>query len=344
MDERIDDIDVEVAGMGLYGPAEVHAMIQASVESENRDNPQAHIQLLAMDELAHYLATHQEEGRTQLIVYDRNHYMTADILVQNGTKSCVLLDAANDPRYLAAENCFNAAGFETYTACGFSFSDRNLQTDVYSCPLFALDHAVQFAHTTDTLHSAVKTRSDEINSFFWDVLPPNFLWNIQSLSLRDMYVANYPMDAKQPMHNAISFSTYIEQGLFTDRNGIQRNDSINVHVFDTAEIVYITQQREQALAQMDAKIDEIMAKKKPDHQQIASLCAIREELLQSPDLSNKEELIQQFDAIANPPKTSMFRSAMQYIRGEKNPADKSKIVSASNEDPAPSRSHRSGKL
>ena len=344
MDERIEDIDIEVAGLGLYSPEEVHAMIQASVESENRDNPSAHIQLLEMDDLANYLATHQEEGRKQLIIYKGNHYMTADILVQDGTKSCVLLDAANDPRYLAAEDCFNAAGFETHTACGFSFSDRNLQTDVYSCPLFALDHAVQFSHTTDTIHSAVKARSDEINSFPWDVLPPNFLWNMQSLRTRDEYVKHYPMEAERPMHNQISFNTYIEQGLSTDRNGIQRNNSINAHVFDTVELVYIEQQREQALAQMDAKIDEVMAQKKPDNQQIISLCAIRDDLSQSSDLSKNEKLMQRFDVIANPPKTSMFRSAMQYIRGEKNPAHESKKISTSNEESAPSKSQRSGKF
>jgi len=344
MDAKIEDIEVEVAGMGQYSPSKILAMIQASVQSENRDNPDAHIQLLEMNDLANYLATHQEEGRKQLIIYNGNHYMTADILVQNETKSCVLLDAANDPRYMAAEDCFNRAGFETYTACGFSFSDRNLQTDVYSCPLFALDHAVQFSHTTDMIHGTVKARSDEINSFPWDVLPPNFLWNMQSLTTKDEYVKQYPMEAERPMHNQISFNTYIEQGLSTDRNGNQRNNSINVHVFDTVELVYIEQQRQQALAQMDAKINEIMTNKHPDDQQIVSLYAIREDLAQSSDLSENERLMQKFDAIANPPTTSMYRSVMKYMRGEKQQMSESKKVSASDEKPAPSKPQKLGKF
>lgn len=316
MKKGIKDIDIEAAGMGLYTPEVVRDMIQASVEHENRENPQAHLQIIEMDKLAKYLESTQEEGRQQLIIYKGNHYMAADILVKNGVKSCILLDAANDPRYLAAETCFNAAGYKTYTACGFSFSpDKNLQADVYSCSLFALDHCAQFAKTPDTIHSQVEARSDEINSFYWDVMSPNFLWNMQSTVTKNQYTERYPAEAAMPTPNQISFNAYTDLGLVTDSSGKQRNNSINAHVFETVETIYVTQQREQALAKMDSKIEEVMGQKKPDTQQIETLHTIRVQLAQSSDLSQFEDLAQRFDAAANPTKTSMLRSALNFMRG-----------------------------
>ena len=320
MDDNIEDIDIEVTGMGLYSPDEVRDMIQASVERENLENPDARIHLLQMDELAGYLASHSEEGRQQLIIYNGNHYMAADILVRDGVKSCVLLDAANDPRYLAAEDCFNAAGFATYTACGFTFSDKNLQTDVYSCPLFAFDHGAQFAKTPDAIHATVQSRADEINSFPWDVMPPNFLWNMQSVTTRDAYEAQYPNEAVMPVHNGVSFHAYTDMGLVADKKGKQRNDSINVHLFATVQETYAIQQRDQMLAKMDSKIEEVSAKKKPDSTQLETLYTIREELAQTSDLSQCQALMQRFDASANPPKTTAFRAVMNYMRGGQAPA------------------------
>lgn len=315
MEERIEDIEIKVDGMGLYSPMEIRDMIQASVESENRDNPNAHIRLLGIDELDHYLANHQEEGRQQLIIYNGNHFTAADILVEDGIKSCIVLDAANDSRFLAVEDCFNQAGYATYTACSFSFSDKNLQTDVFSCPLFALDHCAQFAKTSDAIHSVVKDKSDEINSFTWDVLPPNFLWNIQSVQTKNEYAKRYPTEAAKPMHNQISFNAYTDLGLVRDSKGKEYNHSIIVHVFETVEATYITQQRDQALAKMDGKIEEVMAKEKQEPQQIEALYTIREELAHSADLSQFKALMQSFDAAATPPKTTRLRSIMNYMRG-----------------------------
>ena len=319
MNGKIEEVDFEAPDMGQYSPEVSHDMILASIERENEENPNARIQLVEMDELPNYLGSPQQ-GRTQFVIYQGNHYMAADVLVENEKKTCILLDAANDPRYLAAEGHFKAAGYETNTASGFSFTESpnsNLQNDAYSCPLFAFDHSVQFAQAPDTIHGLVSSQSDpEYNGFYWDVLPPNFLWNIQSIKTKDEYVAHYPVQANTRIANSISFNEYINLGLVSEQ-GKERNNAVNVHVLETVKSTYSLKQKKQTLEAMDKELDALEKNSGGNIEQIVEPYATREAFHKSIHDLNKGENSPK--AQETPQKTGMFRSLMKTMRGQLKP-------------------------
>jgi hypothetical protein len=304
-------------------------MIQASIDQQVRENPNAHIELLDMERLSSYLLDHVENGRTQLIIYLEKHYMAADILIQGKAKSCILLDAANDYKRLPkAEKIFESAGYRVFTASGCYFpdategdlSDKNLQTDSDSCPLFAFDHAVQFSKLQDeTIYGEVEASLNQVGTcvwFAWNVLPPNFLRNVQSFEIINKLREQYGEALNEPTSDQTSFNDYVNQGTETNSKGKRINNSINIHVFVTVLSTYNATLRENTLDKMEEELNYILENKILGKQQVVDMFAICNELERPSDLSKYNTLVEQFDERAGPTLMSRLRAEMQQLRAD----------------------------
>ena len=117
-----------------------------------------------------------------------------------------------------------------------------IQKELYSCSMFAFDHCVQLGSTNPGFHTEIRRdsfmESDQENDrmLYWDKLPPNFIWNVQSRKILQEYEKIKPEEELTlRMPNGMSYREYIDRGICTyvdeeEGREVTRNESINVTV------------------------------------------------------------------------------------------------------------------
>lgn len=324
--------------IGNYSKPVRLAILQSAIEHENIVNSQANIVLIDRDELVSHLQT-LPPGRQRLLISHGGHYMAADAFNQEGAKSCILLDAANDYRCQAVMTDFENQGFTVLMATSLSEAvERNLQTDTSSCSMFALDHCVQLAHAPDDLHTELLARvtKENMGGFTWDSFPPNLFWNAQTSSFIQTYMTTHPEQADQVMPNGLSMRQYIAQGT-SAATGL--NNSIDIHVFNNAHTIYLAmeaaQRADQAYQAQIVKSEIVAAMNKSIQAsestgwimpgksgKLTRLKDIRDNFAQSPTVDPlNSPFIQEFNTVAGEARFAikaasgkMFESEMTVIR------------------------------
>jgi hypothetical protein len=232
--------------MGHYEAQDRDSFLNYAVEYVNATHDQGKIVLIDIDDLYKHLKNIDIDeslkfSRYQLIVRNEHHYTAVDIDKSIVPPSCIILDATNDPRMFHIYCSAKDSQFDAFCFMGYSMAPtKNLQTDAHSCSMFAFDHCVQLSctHSNPDFHKMLAAKANEQDTLFWDELPPNFLWNTQSLTTLNEYaglvVKKDPGSLDETMPNGLSFNEYIHQGICSyeeDGQEVRRNESINVHVF-----------------------------------------------------------------------------------------------------------------
>lgn len=245
---------------------DVANIVMSSVAQINKERPEAKIQYIDFGKLNTYLKKLESEEpkeRHRLIINSSGHYTTVDISPSNtitGKPTAIILDAANDPRgffiCLALNN-----NYHSYFASRFTFdtSDTaNLQKDRFSCPLFALDHAIQMSHMSDeTREAIINTPGRDANTLHWDDFPPEIVCNAQSISTLKTYqeqlAQKNPELLTNPMPNGKTLDAYLKEGEKTTKlrgEVVTQNNSINVHVLQNV-VRLLNSANEQTLSPED---------------------------------------------------------------------------------------------
>lgn len=148
--------------------------------------------------------------RTQYIIKQDYHYTAIDIYIGDNEAKCFVLDAAGEPK---KQNILDALLKDTsgtplenlivYDADGGS-DLGNIQYDVSSCPLFAMDHALVLARSNpyEILDKSIadhKSTSTEASStdekqqysnhhrIPWQILPFEYVENAQNKNFINLY-------------------------------------------------------------------------------------------------------------------------------------------------------------
>lgn len=179
-----------------------------------------------------------EPHRCQLIVHNSSHYTAVDLEIQNGAIiNSFILDAANDPkqaRVMLALMMEGADEDHMYVA-----SEGCIQHDKISCPLFSLDHMVQVAKVKNIYEELEKNKNlDGISPpvVNWMKLPPQLLWNVQSLKFANKYTEQNPEKASTVVAEGESFTSYIQKGKRIVE-GKEQNRSIENNVFNKLQAI-----------------------------------------------------------------------------------------------------------
>lgn len=236
--------------LALYETDAVKEMLDYAVEHENRIHSHARITVVDLSELEPYIKDHSTESRYRVIVNYNNHFTAVDVRQSEKGNSCIILDSCNDIRFYATYVRFLENGFSNpLVPSGMSYDPcRNLQSDLYSCSLFAFDHAVQLSNASDDFHDVLNETIKD-GPLRWDSLPPNFIWNVQSMKVLHAYKAAIERDnpdlLDEKMPCGLSFREYISQGVCSyDIDGVlvTRNESINANVFGAIKNNWLAEQ------------------------------------------------------------------------------------------------------
>lgn len=232
--------------MGDYGPDDRHSFLNYAVDHENASNNESKIVLIDLADFEKHLNNvdiHEElhSSRYRLIVRTDHHYTVVDIDKRTNPHSCLILDATNDPRMFSIYCIAKQSNFNAFCFSGLSMAPTiKLQYDAHSCSMFALDHCIQLSYTQSNpqFHQMLSAKASETDSLFWDELPPNFLWNIQSLKTLELYsktLVEHDCDAlDKNLPNGSSLKQYLSQGVCTykeEGTEVSRNESINLNIF-----------------------------------------------------------------------------------------------------------------
>lgn len=149
---------------------------------------------LFFDNLKKIASELAEPTRLQAIFKIAGHYTAIDIQLSKDGNKCFVLDAANDPRGL--RHHFALKRFqgddgkpffaESYCAAGTT-KKGNIQKDCCSCPAFALDHVCQVS-MIDNMYAILREKKQEAGAVDWFDLPPTLVWNVQSMTMVEMYI------------------------------------------------------------------------------------------------------------------------------------------------------------
>lgn len=252
---------------------DVADIVKSSVAQINKERPEAKIKYIDCQELDTYLKdleSKEPKERHRLIIHNTSHYTTVDISPSNtatGKPTAIVLDAANDLRVMMTLNDLSNNRYDCYIPSGFSFkSDTNLQKDHYSCPLFALDHALQMSYMSDQTRQdivSLATTTADFNSWHglnWDDFPPEIVCNAQSISTLEQYQAQLteknPTLLTKTMPNGKTLAQYLKEGTKTyhdetnNNKLVTRNESINVHVLQNV-VRLLNSANEQTLSPED---------------------------------------------------------------------------------------------
>ena len=218
--------------------------LELFVDIERSENPSINLVVKNIIDLERYVKELNETGRYQIIVQNGAHFTTCDVKVnENGTKSAIVLDAAGDLRLSRAMLKLMHAGCTPVIIPGEDEQSiiSCLQHDTFSCPNFALDHAIQVA-AIDNIHETLGSLSDEICRVVdddrdllspgWVQLPPQLIHNIQSMAELQNYKKNHPVpEASDPEKYFSKLDAYVEKGT-TETAGKKRNESTTINVRD----------------------------------------------------------------------------------------------------------------
>jgi hypothetical protein len=134
--------------------------------------------------------TEGQSKKIQFIVHNRGHYTTVDFKLAANDKKCIVLDAANDPRmaeiivHLNKSKAFYPSPNQLFVATN-SKTGFNIQSDFSSCPVFALDHAMQISKMD--IYDHLQVISEKEKTIDWIDLPVKLVWNAQSATWINKY-------------------------------------------------------------------------------------------------------------------------------------------------------------
>jgi hypothetical protein len=171
-------------------------------------------------DLNEWLENYQNKGNSphfQLIVRNDVHYTAMDCHIYPDSKSCLILDASQDPKHLILKNLMEEKGYDTLTA-GASEEDK-LQLDNRSCALFSLSQASRAAKDPDIFK---RIKMHELYDFNekripWIALAPSFVKDSQDLSFINNYFKKYPGLNNWPYKRNLFFNDYMKIKIKNDR-------------------------------------------------------------------------------------------------------------------------------
>jgi len=231
--------------LGCYSPEYRYKILEDIVNQANLENPELDIRLMeGRDDFAKAMQNvfKMPYKRSRIIVSDLDHHTALDFDNRDPSKpKAIILDAAGSQSIICGITfVLRKAGVAIFFVDN-GLGGGSLQSDRHSCSLFAVDHCIQLA-ASETLYELFE-KKPENSVLFWDDLPPNFVWNAQSLSGLKAYKKQakdrYPgcLDKKIPP-NDMSYREYIRRGICTypdtdSETGKQliRNESINCCFF-----------------------------------------------------------------------------------------------------------------
>jgi hypothetical protein len=196
-------LSVQAAKLGGGNDSFGLAAINLLVHLEKQQNPDFNCQVVDIknfsDSLKEILDCSElaagESKRVQLIVHNRGHYSTVDFKISANNHQCIVLDAANDPRmseiivHLNKSKAFYPPPLNQQFAITGN-KKFNIQSDYSSCPVFALDHAVQISKMD--LYDNLAVIMNKEKAIDWLDLPQELIWNAQSKSWVDFYKTQHP--------------------------------------------------------------------------------------------------------------------------------------------------------
>lgn len=217
--------------------------------------------------------------RAQLIVHNTGHYTALDIEICKGEiTNSFILDAAGDMRFMSVAGALAKAKAPDETMYITSADSsleavadakkpgetrsiparmRPIQSDRISCPYFCLDHVLQVAKISTIyadLKKSVRPEDDMMPGVNWTDLPPQLVWNVQSLSWAKEYAEMNPERANAEIVNGKSFTSYVKEGTVHDaKMGKDINKSIEINVFRPLQekgLYYLSQSTPQQLTSL----------------------------------------------------------------------------------------------
>lgn len=174
--------------------------------------------------------------RFQILVKQGGHYSAIDIRLAPGENKFIILDSAGDPRYMAHYMKMIGLKYEDKKTPFFSkgyivvgmkqdLSDT-IQQDCYSCPMFAFDFVRQISRMED-IYDYISNRANKDGYVTWSDMPPQLVWNAQSLKWIQDYAAQHPNEIDTACSGSgVSFNQYINAAN-NDRNEKQ-NIAVNI--------------------------------------------------------------------------------------------------------------------
>lgn len=213
-----------------------------NILQENLNNYNKHtgkeIKLLDIGELHLYLTDIKTNinQKQQLIIDQDGHYTAIEILVKDGKKTCLILDAAAT---VAAQNIVDLIEYEKFDSvyCIEARDGQSLQRDQKSCPAFAFDHATNLSQMNDKWYDDLEKKKTENKAVYFDDLPPNLVCNAQSLKYLREYEKKHPAELDTPMPNGETYHQHIKQSTQHDpTTGKEQNRGIDTVYHSMAEV------------------------------------------------------------------------------------------------------------
>ena len=216
-----------------------HRLLAFAVEKENARNPEARIRIVDAREMEGALEVLKKEGgRSRMIVKNGRHYTALDIDYSNPSRlRALLLDAAAAFSASIPDEILKKQGFTVFSPCNFGEEgiQRGIQKDKDSCSLFAFDHCRQLAHVPPIVYDDLEKAFADKGYVLWKELPPNLVWNTQSLSILEEYQKaaeeRDPGSLSRPLYEGMSFRDYMEKNVCLYPGiVVPRNEAINLSV------------------------------------------------------------------------------------------------------------------
>ncbi|MDR3491382.1 MAG: YopJ family acetyltransferase [Gammaproteobacteria bacterium] len=227
--------------------------------------------------------------RAQLIINNGSHYSTVDFHISREGVQFILLDAANEPRVAAILDIFMkrdefTEGFQVGT-------DRGIQKDYLSCPIFALDHAIQISQLD--LYEDLLTIQNEYSQITWFDMPPELVRNAQSPSWIQEYKEQYLRDHAEisPQELDAKFPPAINKVIRHAKSGKESNclnsTDILFEKYSKNILKFIKDVSPEELVALYRNADNISSPLAPS---VASTSGILTNLKVSPSLNSYSEL------------------------------------------------------
>lgn len=256
----------------------VKELMLKSVSTINNEIQGAQLTLIDVIDLKSTISKIENGQRQQLIVASGPHYTAVEIDKRNDPPRAIVLDAAGDPRSNRIFLNVSKLIPETFSVDGFGKDDiGGIQKDHFSCPLFTLDHCIQLATTDiyETMPLKNAERDDGCCFISWNDLPPNFVWNAQTIKRLEHYqrIAEERepgcMDRQIPPYG-ITARQYLEQSRceYPDPNSanesiVVRNEAINLQILSRIEEITktksidLSQQCRDMKQELSTKLEEL---------------------------------------------------------------------------------------
>lgn len=164
--------------------------------------------------------------RIQLAIKKGAHYTAVDIQLSNEGNKFFMLDAAGDNRamihYMALQDFKDTSGDPFFTAAYVATPKQidggvngALQKDFHSCPAFTLDHLSQVSRIENIYEIGAK-ETDEYDTVSWSKLPPQLVWNSQSMTWLAKYQETHSDEVEQKIPGVdMTFNEYLAAGKTT---------------------------------------------------------------------------------------------------------------------------------